>query len=65
MMALQLEILASGGMRKRVPKPVAVICEIDGSGMRFASEEGVSGFATRMNNAILSLAWIEPESGDK
>jgi hypothetical protein len=48
-----------------LPKPAAVICEIDGSGMRLASEEDILSFTTRIRNATFSRPWIQSESGDK
>ena len=53
------------GQTGMLPKPVAVICEIDGSGMRLASEEEVTGFTTQMKDAAFSRPWIKPESDNK
>jgi hypothetical protein len=47
-----------------LPEPVIVICEIDGSGMRFASEEDLSGLEERMATATFSQPWLQGEAPD-
>ncbi len=44
-----------------LPKPVPVICEIDGSGMRIGSEEDISNFTTRFKSATFSRPWLNSE----
>lgn len=53
------------GWMGSLPKPIAVICNIDGSGMRFASEDEVSGFTARMKDLAFSRPWIKPEPDNK
>lgn len=48
-----------------LPKPVAVICEIDGSGMRVGSEEEISSVTTRITDATFSRPWLEPGPSNK
>jgi hypothetical protein len=53
------------GQTGMLPKPVAVVCEIDGSGMRIGSEEEISSFTTRIKEAAFSRPWLEPAKSDK
>lgn len=47
-----------------LPKPVAVICQIDGSGMRVASDDEVPAVAARIEGATFSRPWLKPESSN-
>jgi hypothetical protein len=48
-----------------LPEPVAVICQIDGSGMRIGSEEEISNFTARIKEATFSRPWLKPEPSDR
>ena len=47
-----------------LPNPAGVICQIDGSGMRIASEEEVANFTTRVEGVLFSRPWLRPASSD-
>jgi hypothetical protein len=48
-----------------LPSPVAVICQIDGSGMRIGSKEEISSVMTRIKDSTFSRPWLKPEPNDK
>lgn len=47
------------GEAGKLPEPIAVICNVDGSGMRFATKEEASSFMTQMIGRVFSRPWIE------
>jgi hypothetical protein len=48
-----------------LPRPVIVICKIDGSGMRIASEGDIPGLSPRMETATFSQPWLQQTREDE